>query len=229
VALFGKLFALLVVTRNIIRNLWRMVWRVLWYPLSLVWRHSFGLLLLASMAYVIYIFTKDDTPAQPTGTMLQQPASGNTSDNYGTTSRAAPKAPVAPAGPIDPVLKEEDGNSMFSTDLMKVMTEEELGYYSQVFQWAMQRVPTGTTHNWNNANTYGSITPGKPFQNGQKVYCREFEEVLKVHSIRQTISGVSCQRKSGGWCKLRNTSTPACGIHTTPSFGEKFMRSIDIF
>ena len=76
----------------------------------------------------------------------------------------------------------------------------------------MDHQPSGEPHVWNFFNIHGSLTPKPEFYNKLGDKCRRFEEVLKVKETQQTISGIACQQQGGGWCKLRNNSTPACDL-----------------
>ena len=125
---------------------------------------------------------------------------------------AAQQNPAAKQGQISPVTRREDGDSSFATDLYASMTEPERNSYSQVFYSVMSNVADGTAFPWTNLNIAGTITPTRSFKNNSGVQCRAFAEVLKVHSIEQTISGTACDRGDGGWCKLKPNATPMCGL-----------------
>jgi hypothetical protein len=120
-----------------------------------------------------------------------------------------------PAPLIEPVRKTQNGNSRFSIDLISQMTPPELKHYSNVFYWVMNNKNDDAPHRWAFYNIDGTITPLSRFTNSFGHECRQFSEILKVHTIRQTFSGMACQRAEetgGGWCRLRFDSTPLCGI-----------------
>lgn len=113
---------------------------------------------------------------------------------------------------IDPVRKTQDGNSRFSDDLLSMMAPAELKHYSDVFFWVMDNKKAGYPHRWAYYNVDGTITPFSTFKNNHGHRCRKFKETLKVHTTRQTLDGIACERPEGGWCRLRFDSTPLCGI-----------------
>ena len=106
----------------------------------------------------------------------------------------------------------KDGDSSFATDLYATMSDEERAYYSSIYFWAMTNLPDGQSHSWNNINIAGTIRPNDTFTNKMGESCRHFSEVLKVHTIQQTLSGTACQRGAGAWCKLKPNATPSCGL-----------------
>lgn len=113
---------------------------------------------------------------------------------------------------IQAIEKYEDGNSVFATDVYQTMADSERAQYSRVFYGVMSRVPDGKSHVWTYYNIHGSLTPTETFKNNTGEVCRKFTEVLKVHTIQQTISGTACDNGGGTWCKLRVNATPACGL-----------------
>lgn len=121
-----------------------------------------------------------------------------------------PPAP-APTGPV----KEEDGNSKFSTDLFAKMNDNELGFYGGTLSWVMQNQPDGELFQRNYGRIKLQIKPKDRFKNGLGHDCRHFDEILQLENIRQRFRGVSCAGKNGAWCRLRPTSTPACGLDTS--------------
>lgn len=173
--------------------------RALSYPLSLFFKRIFGFFILFCIGFVIYSFMGGSGDDASHNTPAKKP-------------RANKNAPVPP--PIDPVKKVESGNSAFSEDLLLHMNKEEITYYSRVLYWVMDYKPDGETHEWQFQNIHGSITPVSRFTNGFGEDCRNFHEVLKVHTIQQDIRGVACQKpgEASGWCKLRPNSTPACAL-----------------
>lgn len=132
--------------------------------------------------------------------------------------KSAPKAQTSvdrkgqPLPIIEPVTKTQDGNSRFSDDLLSQMTPAELRHYSTIFYWIMDNQANTTPHRWAHYNIEGTITPFAPFKNNHGHTCRQFKEILKVHSTRQTLDGLACQRVEGGWCRLKANSAALCGI-----------------
>ena len=127
---------------------------------------------------------------------------------------AAPRATPAAGAPalVEPVTKQEDGDSAFATDLYALMNDQERATYSQNFYWAMSNTPTLQIHTWNGGNIAGSLRPNDLFTNKDGAHCRHFSEALKVHTIQQTMSGTACEQGGGAWCKLKPNATPACGL-----------------
>jgi surface antigen len=112
-----------------------------------------------------------------------------------TPAKSAPKNTAnVPPTLIEAVLKNEDGDSSFATDLYALMTEPERGQYSKNFYYAMNSMKDAQVHQWASYNVAGSLRPNDTFANKSGERCRHFNEVLKVHSIQQTISGTACER-----------------------------------
>lgn len=237
-------------------NLYFKSQRYLLYPVAILRRNGFALVMLLGLLYVFHLFTRKEevpviqyngarsgitTPApQPNAapaaaTATTPPAPANTTTpaeadgKPATTGAASATAPAAATPPLPPlpmtkdgkipknlkvdiIKKVENGNSVFSSDPLDSMSKQELMNYSQVFYWAMDNLADGASHEWAFYNTNGTITPLSSFDNNHGRSCRRFKEVLKVHEVQQNISGVACPQDEGGWCKLRNNSTPACGL-----------------
>ncbi|MFZ4125447.1 MAG: hypothetical protein ACOYJ2_05190 [Rickettsiales bacterium] len=209
---------------RIIRNLIRLGLNLLWLPFNLIGRNLFGLILLVSIIAFFVVLNNDTsndtkTIAIPAGTV-----------QTGVVKAQPPAPPAmnknAPPIVVEPVRKVEDGNSSFAKDLMKMMTDDERAYYSQMFYWTMNNASAGKTTHWKNANTYGSISPQAIFLNNKGHACRKFSETLKVKDIKQNIRGLACQRGGGAWCKLSPNATPSCGLGQEPSFLRDLGRSI---
>jgi|GEM_PF-1873079 len=205
-------------------NLYFKSQRYMLYPLALLRRHAFTLVMLAGVVYVFTLFTENDTPKtvqyKRGAGAVAEPPTNQSAHTATTTSTSTPAAPKIPQNvKIDFVKKVEDGNSIFNSDLLDAMTKEEILNYSQVFYWAMDNLADGTAHDWSFYNTHGSITPLSSFENSRGQSCRRYKESLKVHEIQQNITGVACPQPEGGWCKLRNNSTPICGLGRKPGIG----------
>jgi len=188
---------------NLTRILWRELWRFIWYPLLIVRRNIFWIG-LAGLGIYVYM------------TLFYSPPEPGYRDQL-----AAPADTPAPAGTqlAQPVVKTEDGNSAFSSDLLRKMRKDELAYYSQVFYSTMNTAENGAAHQWSWQNIHGTLTPTDRFTNKRGETCRRFNEVLKVHETQQNLSGIACEKQGGGWCKLRPSSTPACDLGRKPGFG----------
>ena len=170
-----------------------------YYPLTLLKKNAFGVVIMVGFAYILSLF------------MFGEEEEKNTQQNF-------TQQPVETV--IQAVAKHEDGNSKFASDLYKSMTPEELQYYSQTFNWVMGKTKDGETKNWNFYNIHGAITPTSSFKNNMGHSCRRFKETLKVHDIQQTLDAQACRKAGGGWCKLRRNSTPVCGLNSDGSIGE---------
>jgi surface antigen len=186
---------------RIIHNLSTLIFRglfgIFWLPITFLTRHLFLCIMLA-LCVIIYAQFKSGggghiaTPPVPAA----------------SRARAAPGVPAA----IDPVLRHEDGDSAFSTDLYGQMTPPERAAYSSNFFWAMSNLPDGQTHGWTSGNIAGSLRPDSSFENNSGARCRKFSEALKVHTIEQTLTGIACDNGGGTWCKLKPNATPACNL-----------------
>lgn len=145
------------------------------------------------------------------------------------TPTAAPRKAAGKNAPlIEPVRKTEDGDSNFATDLYASMTDQERVDYSKNYYWAMSSLADGQVHNWSAYNIAGSLRANTSFRNNSGDRCRTFNEVLKVHSIQQTISGTACEQGGGRWCKLKPNATPMCGLSGNSGFWSSFTRSLGL-
>ncbi|MCI5049670.1 MAG: hypothetical protein MRY32_04990 [Rickettsiales bacterium] len=165
--------------------------------MALLKKRGFGMIIGGIILFLFYqIYSADGNP-----------------DPSNPNSFANPNPNIAPSdAAVQQTIKFENGNSAFSSNLLKRMNEAELSQYSHVFYFAMSNKKDGETHKWNFYNTHGEITPTSTFKNNYGQTCRHFKEVLKVHTIQQKITGLACPRHSGAWCKLRPNSTPVCDI-----------------
>lgn len=212
---------------RIISNLIRLVLNLFWLPINILTKNLFLVIILISIVAFFVILNNDDSP-QDTLTIPADSVQGATTANaIRTPPVAAPPAKEMPLVVL-PVRKQENGNSSFATDLMKLMNDNERSYYSQIFYWTMNNAAAGKTIKWENINTFGSITPQAIFLNKRGYACRNFNEVLKVQDIRQTFKGIACQRGGGAWCKLGPNATPACGLGQVPSFWGNIKRSVGL-
>lgn len=181
----------------IIRNLIRILIAAVLLPIALFTRRFSSIIVMVIAGVILWQCMMDSPPER--------------------------KKPVGPDGKpivyIDPVRMEEDGNSVFATDMIKKMRDDERVVYSQHFYWAMnQGSVAGQKYAWNQHNIAGEITIGEVFKNKAGIPCKRFTEMLKVHEIRQTLEGLACARPDGSWCKLRRDATPACGLGREPGF-----------
>lgn len=172
------------------------------FPIFLLTRHAFLVVIAGGLLFVYLFFSSDDQQARSTA-----------KQNQATMVRNEKGEMVQVATPVRRV---EDGNSAFANDVYKQMTDPERAYYSQMYFWVMSNVPDGQTHSWSNIDIAGSIRPDKSFVNKAGEKCRYFGEVLKVHAVQQNITGLACQNGSKGWCKLNVNATPACGLGHKP-------------
>lgn len=179
---------------RIIRNLFRILLAAALMPLVVFIRRYASILVILAAGFMIYQCTQSNSPPEGVSAV-------------GTSGKNTQKLP-----PISPVRKEEDGNSRFATDMIQKMTEQERALYSKHFYWALGQGNPGQHYEWQEHNIAGNITITGVFQNKSGKTCKRFDEVLKVHEIRQTLSGLACAKADGSWCKLRPDSTPVCGL-----------------
>lgn len=180
----------------------RLVIGLLAFPIFLLTRHIFLLVLVVGGLFVYLFFSSDDQKVRSTEHL-----------NKPTMVRNEKGEMVQVATPVRRI---EDGNSAFANDIYKQMTEQEKAYYSQIFFWAMTTLPDDQTHSWSNIDIAGTIKPANSFVNKSGERCRMFSEVLKVHAVQQNISGMACDNGGGTWCKLAANATPACGLGHKP-------------
>lgn len=199
---------------NLISNLFRLTFGIILLPLRLLgipmaiiggivhflMRNLFIVLVVIATILVYRSCTSDHTG----GSMNQvKPA-------YRTPKQAKNRG----NGPIiiNPVTVVEDGDSAFATDVYATMSDEERAAYSQTFFWVMDNVKDGESHSWSNLNIAGSLRPADSFTNNVGGRCRRFSEVLKVHEVQQTVTGIACENADGSWCKLKVNATPGCNL-----------------
>lgn len=174
--------------------------RVLLFPLKIIARNTKLVLMLIVIAIVYFTIQHNRNKIneiKARGEQAQQAQS------------------IKPAGVplvVEKATKFEDGNSSFSTDLYRTMTEDERAQYSTVYYAVMSHVEDGKTWTWNYYNINGTLTPTETFRNPSGNVCRKFKEVLKVHTVQQTLDGTACDNGGGSWCKLKVNATPACGL-----------------
>lgn len=191
---------------RIIFNLFGIITRLgvglLAFPIFLITRHAFLLVIAAGILFIYLFFSSDD---QQTRSTANQNKPTMVKNEQGQMVQVA-----------TPIARVENGNSAFANDVYKQMTDQERAYYSQIYFWVMNNVPDGQTHSWSNIDIAGSIRPDKSFVNKSGEKCRYFGEVLKVHAVQQNITGLACQNGPNGWCKLQANATPACGLGHKP-------------
>jgi surface antigen len=210
---------------RIIRNLIRLALNLLWLPIGIFTRNIFGIFILIGVIAFFVVLNNDDSVRQeqmtiPAGSVKTGSAPLTTPPTPPQQTKGAP--PIA----IEPVRKVENGNSSFAKDLLKMMSDNERAYYSQIFYWTMNNASAGKPVHWNNLNSYGTVTPQAIFLNNKGEACRRFTEVLKVKDIKQNIKGIACQRGGGAWCKLGPNATPGCGLGQVPSLWKDIKRSV---
>lgn len=186
---------------NLFGILMRLCVGLLAFPLFLITRHSFLLVIVGGLIFLYFFMSNDDQNVRSTENQNQATMVRDTKGNLVQVAT--------------PVARVEDGNSAFANDVYKQMTEQERAYYSNIYFWVMSNVADGQTHSWSNVDIAGSIRPDKSFVNKNGEKCRYFAEVLKVHAVQQNISGLACQN-GPTWCKLRPNATPACGLGQNP-------------
>ena len=210
---------------NLAHMIIRLGFNLLWLPIHLITRHLFATFLVIAFILIYAQFmtsSKDKAEnalpqAAPSGMVVAPQLQG------APVAQPQKKGQVAR---IDPVLKEEDGDSAFASDLYIAMTDEERAHYSQIFYWVMNSMPDNQPHIWANGNIDGAIEPLQSFQNRLGHRCRTFREVLKVHTVRQSITGTACDNGGGSWCKLKPNATPMCGLGHEPSTFDGIKRSL---
>ncbi len=180
---------------RILINLYYKLYRALYFPIQMLAKRSFGLVIMGGLLYVLIQFFSADEPQQTLPPV------------------------VGEQGAVQVVGKLEDGNSDFASDLLVQMTADELSHYSQVYYTVMRSQPSGQAHSWSYYNTHGTITPSEPFKNNYGHNCRRFGEVLKVHHVQQKLNGIACEKNDGSWCKLKKTDTPICGLSPKRGLG----------
>ncbi len=211
---------------NLARMVIRLAFSLLWLPIHLVTRHLF-LTFVIIAGILMYAQFKTSSEEKVESALPSAPPPG---------LAVAPQlqgAPVAPsqkkqskAPRVDPVMKEENGDSAFASDLYAAMTDAERAQYSNIFFWVMNNIQDNRHYTWTNVNIDGTIEPLTSFQNRLGHRCRKFREVLKVHTVRQSITGTACDNGGSTWCKLKPNATPMCGLGHEPSTFEGIKRSL---
>ena len=205
---------------NLTRILIRLATRLLWLPIYLISHHLF-LTFMAVLALIVFAQLHSCNEKRKDA-RLPTPRSAPATLTVDPQLQGVPGAPSTgnqvQLERIDPVLKVEDGDSAFASDLYAAMTEAERKYYSAFFFWAMNTLADGTAYPWTRGNIGGSIQPASSFQNNYGDRCRTFRETLKVHTVKQNLTGTACRKGDGSWCKLKANATPMCGLGYNPGF-----------
>jgi surface antigen len=225
--MFSLLFLPFRIVINLTRILIRLAVRALWLPLYFVSHHlflTFMVVLAIIVAAQLHSCSEKKKDAQLPS--AQQSAPGPLAVDPQLRGAAMPQTRKGQPVQIDPVLKVEDGDSAFASDLYAAMTEPERNYYSAFFFWAMNNLPDGAAYPWTNGNIAGSIQPVQSFNNKYGDRCRAFREELKVHTVKQNITGTACRNGHGTWCKLKPNATPMCGLGYNPGFFEGLWGSV---
>lgn len=80
------------------------------------------------------------------------------------------------------------------------MDRNDMAYYNQTSQRAMEEARIGQAQTWRNPDTgnYGTITPTRTYQdNGQ--YCREYQQTITVGGQTKRGYGTACRQPDGSW------------------------------
>jgi surface antigen len=128
---------------------------------------------------------------------------------------------------LPPITGEiSNGNSAFTKKLVHMMELAHAQRYLQHFAHAMNQIAPDEEYLWIDSNTmFGRIRAGERFKSGSGVYCRPFKELTSYHGTNQRLSGVACQRRKGGWCRLRRSSAYTCEI-AKPNDLEIFFKNL---
>jgi len=211
---------------RIISNLIRLALNLVLLPIRLLTRSFFGIILLVALGY-LFLNSKQGSHGSRPSAPIFPTHSASSGVKTATVPTEEEENPGGQPVVIDPVRVIEDGNSSFSTDLMQLMDSFERIHYSQNFYSAMDTLNAKQERTWVHKNIAGKFTITETFQNKRKQTCKRFKEVLKVHEIQQTLDAMACQRDQGGWCKLRPSSTPGCGLGQAPSTLRDIGRSVN--
>jgi len=189
-------------------NLFRIVSRgffsIFWLPISILTKSPMLTLVLVGL-FALYLFSSSD----------DQQTKQRRNMNPATMAQGPNGKPIQVATPVQ---RLENGDSAFSNDLYKQMTDPERAYYSQIFFKVMGTGTDGEVYNWSEVDIAGSIRVDHSFANKEGARCRMFSETLKVHAVQQQISGMACQNGATDWCKLPTNATPACNLGHQPGF-----------
>ena len=207
--LFTMFFSLLMLPFTLLRiffGLFGIGTHILIMPLKFFARHTILCLVLVA-ALILYLALKRDPHA--VDDLKPKPAD----------ERQVKNVPKGATPLVQPVTKEEDGDSAFATDTYAIMSDQERSVYSGNFYSIMSTVPDGQAKSWDYYNIQGSLRPIHTFKNNMDRVCRTFTETLKVHNIQQSISGTACDNGEHTWCKLKPNATPDCGLsHPSGAF-----------
>ncbi len=80
------------------------------------------------------------------------------------------------------------------------MDRNDMQYYNQTSQQALESAPVGRAQTWKNPDTgnYGTITPTKTYrESGQ--YCREYQQTITVGGQTKRGFGHACRQPDGSW------------------------------
>lgn len=111
-----------------------------------------------------------------------------------------------------------------STALMQ-LTDAELSYYRQVFDYTMAVTKSGERYEWKSEHGRGFFAPSDPFTSKSGSTCRKFTEEYEVGSQSATLEGVACKREGReGWCRLKKTDAQTCAMEPPLSATDKAAR-----
>ncbi|MGI9331620.1 MAG: hypothetical protein ACR2RL_00505 [Gammaproteobacteria bacterium] len=103
-------------------------------------------------------------------------------------------APTPQTGPeAEPALRE--------TQLYEFMSDEDLRLANQAVQNALEFGISGTSSTWSNLShsSSGAIKPLRTWRTRGGIFCRQYEEVLRIGARTDTYTDIACRSPDGLW------------------------------
>lgn len=85
------------------------------------------------------------------------------------------------------------------------MSQVDIALADQAVQDALERAPSGDAVEWRNtaSGTAGSITPLRTFRTAAGVFCRDYQETLRIGVASERYIDTACRDEDGRWKQSR--------------------------
>jgi hypothetical protein len=105
------------------------------------------------------------------------------------------------------------------------LTDAEIAYYRQVFDYTMTVTNPGENYDWESQNGKGTFTPEATFVSKSGATCRKFFERYTMGSYGGSVEGLACKRDGReGWCRLKKTDAQTCAMEAPATATDKAAR-----
>lgn len=85
------------------------------------------------------------------------------------------------------------------------LDKNDMNYYNNSSQYALENLTTGNTKEWRNPDTghYGSITPTSTYH-AEGQYCRNYHQKIVIEGRTEQAYGKACRQPDGSWKIVEN-------------------------